>query len=195
MRAEHAAVALDSANAPYSSGGTDEGSQVASQSMLGDYIFGAPSEDAMAVMSRAHHAVRKKENKRRSLSFLTSFLFNSCEVHSCVLSRDLPRQTPDLYRTQNTSPRKIENNNERCCVCLVLPCLATLLYLGHAPACLRLPFRPPAWWPRRWKNGGRAWHRDRIRVWGHPGASNALFFSTFPMLVPSLSWQNDRFYI
>jgi hypothetical protein len=126
VRAEHAAVALDSANAPYSSGGTDEGSQIASQSMLGDYIFAAPSEDAMAVMSRAHHAVRKKENKRRSLSFLTSFLFNSCEVHSCELSRDLPRQTPDLYRTQNTSPRKIENNNERCCVCLALPCYPTV---------------------------------------------------------------------
>jgi hypothetical protein len=27
------------------------------------------------------------------------------------------------------------------------------------------------------------------------GAKNAPFFSTFPMSVPSLSWQNDRLYI
>jgi hypothetical protein len=26
-----------------------------------------------------------------------------------------------------------------------------------------------------------------------PGAKNAIFFAVFPMFVPSLSWQNDRF--
>jgi hypothetical protein len=27
------------------------------------------------------------------------------------------------------------------------------------------------------------------------GAENGIFFGVFPMFVPSLSWQNDRFYI
>jgi hypothetical protein len=26
------------------------------------------------------------------------------------------------------------------------------------------------------------------------GAKNGIFFGVFPMFVPSLSWQNDRFY-
>jgi len=31
--------------------------------------------------------------------------------------------------------------------------------------------------------------------WGRYGAKNDIFFGVFPMFVPSLSWQNDRFYI
>jgi hypothetical protein len=27
------------------------------------------------------------------------------------------------------------------------------------------------------------------------GAKNGIFFGVFPMFVPSLSWQNDHFYI
>jgi hypothetical protein len=30
---------------------------------------------------------------------------------------------------------------------------------------------------------------------GLSGAKNGIFFGVFPMFVPSLSWQNDRFYI
>jgi hypothetical protein len=29
----------------------------------------------------------------------------------------------------------------------------------------------------------------------YSGAKNGIFFGVFPMFVPSLSWQNDRFYI
>jgi hypothetical protein len=36
-------------------------------------------------------------------------------------------------------------------------------------------------------------NQDEILGDGTPGAKNGIFFQVFPMFVPSLSWQNDRF--
>jgi len=48
--------------------------------------------------------------------------------------------------------------------------------------------------------GQHAWHALLVLLPqgdapARMGAKNAIFFECFPMFGPSLSWQNDRFYI